>query len=197
MLRQISGIIFVALLMLAAPVHASQYEGGDRRMQAAIDRVMTGEWTRADLQYIKSEPAIAAQVPDPRATEWGDSSGRLTAKSNGSCGHWYLAWFKKKSLLGFTLYNYYQRAFYCKTSTKITKWQSRKDYWTDPTSVAYWKKLVRNEKRGIGTSKAVTTKMRHIELCVVKYGCYASLYPTITLVIRPDSDDNEYFGNAG
>lgn len=198
----VSGSICAALLLLNAPVHAVEPDGFDPRMATALSRVDKGTWTQADLDYIKTDPDLAAQVPDPRpaATESGAVSGKvtgdLTALASATCNWYYYAWYRKRSLLGFTMYKYYHRAYYCKTSQEITKWQVREDYWRDVTSVAYWRELVQNSKAGIGTSTATTTRQRHIELCVVKYGCYSSLYPWVTLKIRANGN-NTYSGDAG
>jgi hypothetical protein len=204
-MRYLLGVVLcAALLGPVSPVGTAEAAPDtDPRMNRAIQRVGDGTWTSADLAYIRSEPAIAGQVADPRDQgASGAESGRTptpgatTRRGRGSCNWWYKAWFRKRSLLGSTLYVYHHEAVYCRTRYHVTRWQSRPDWWTDPDSVAYWRRLTENHQYGTGTGRAYSKKQRHIEFCIAHYGCYQNFYPWIGLTVRANGN-NTYRGSAG
>ena len=187
----------------ASPVHAvTGSPDTDPRMTQAIQRVGDGTWTDADLAYIRSDPAVAGAVADPRdegvsGAETGRTSlAARTSRRLGSCNWWYRAWFRKRSLLGSTLYVYHHKVVYCRTRSRITRVQARPDWWTDPDSVAYWRRLSDNQLYGTGSGRVYTKKQRHIEFCLVRYGCYQNFYPWIGLTVRANGD-HSYRGSAG
>jgi hypothetical protein len=203
-----AAILSASLIGLTPPVQAADTTPTVRQ---ALRHVDNGTWTTADLRVIKRHPRIAAKVADPRAPEQSGSRSGSSATVErqmtrgistvararlGRCGYWYLAWFRKRSLLRNTMYKYYHRVDYCKTSRRITRWQHRTDFWREPDTIAYWRELVENRRRGRGTRVAYSTRMRHIAFCLVKLGCYQSFYPWVTLTIRANGR-NRYRGSAG
>jgi hypothetical protein len=199
----IIGFLAASMLALGAPVQSASSASKDPRMTKALDRVEKGRWTQADLAYIKRDRSLADKVADPRpsASDSGASSGRTPTSTRagralGTCGHWYKAWYRKRSLLGSTIYKYHHKAVWCQTAGKITRWQSRTDYPTEADFVVYWRKLILNQRYGIGSAKAYSRRTRHIELCVAKYGCYQSFYPWVGLTIRANGKET-YKGSGG
>ena len=200
----LSAMLVAALLGPASPADAERVSPDtDARMAGAIQRVGDGTWTGADLAYIRTDPAIAGQVVDPRDEgASGAESGRTPAtvatarRARGSCNWWYRAWFRKRSLLGATMYVYHHKVVYCRTRHRITAWQARPDWWTDPDALASWRRLTDNQAYGAGTATAFSKKQRHVEFCVVRYGCYQNFYPWIGLTVRANGN-NTYRGSSG
>ncbi len=158
---------------------------------SALARVNQGSYTAADVAVIRRDPALAAQVPDPAGVTTGVSKGRTAvpvtaraAKTLGSCGWWVDVWYKQKSLLGSTIYIWHHKVVYCKTTKKITKWQNRYDYLTHEQSIVAVRKLTVNQKSAVGAYSAWSHLQRHLEYCVVKYGCYANTYPWAKITIK-------------
>lgn len=200
----LSAVVCAALVGPVCPALAGEAAPDtDPRMTRAIQRVGDGTWTDADLAYIRTSPAIAGQVADPRDEgASGAESGRTrtvsatTRRGPGSCNWWYRAWFRKRSLLGTTLYVYHHKVVFCRTRDRITRWQARPDWWTDPDSVAYWRRLSDNQAYGTGTGTAYSKKQRHIEFCIAHYGCYQNFYPWVGLTVRANGN-NSYRGSSG
>jgi hypothetical protein len=205
----LSAVLCAVLLGPASPADAVETSPDtdplmtDPLMTGALRRVGDGTWSDSDLAYIRTDPAIAGQVADPRDEGVsGAESGRTTTASAstrrraGSCNWWYRAWFRKRSLLGTTLYVYHHKAVYCRTRSRITKLQARPDWWTDPDSVAYWRRLTDNQVYGTGTARVYSKKQRHIEFCIARYGCYQNFYPWVGLTVRANGN-HTYRGSAG
>ncbi|WP_278257763.1 hypothetical protein [Nocardioides convexus] len=152
----------------------------DPRMAEALWRIGDGTWRTEDINYIKTDPEIAAQVPDPsQPIELGADQGEdevppegaagksstpgVAAATSANCGGWVRAWFKRKSTLGFTTYKYFNKIYYCTTGWKVTRWVNRFDYWENPDVVAYWREKTLDQQGGIGTEQAWSRIERHVE----------------------------------
>lgn len=202
-------------LLLAAPSQASQYTDDAAYRQSidsAIARVDAGTYTQNDLTLLRNDPEWGPIVPDPeqhgivrvesglgdgdtttgdKALASSDADSTLAARSSNctaasAVARWVDVWYTKKSLLGFTLYRYHQKVGYCTNRGIVTKWRYRYDYVTDADSVIYVREQLVNQKNGAGTSSAWSHMQRHIEYCVVKYGCYANTYPWSKITVRGD-----------
>lgn len=181
---------------------------------AALEAVADGSYTSADLALIRSDPALAAQVPDPtRPLEVSvESSPGTKAKPKSTaeaslaestttlaatvyCGAWARIKYTQRSLTGSVIYTYATYTQYCRDGAKVLRWEARYDYLAASSSVVYWREQVVNQYAGLGTYTAWSHFQRHIEYCVVKYGCYANTYPWIKTTVRANGTYS-YSGSA-
>lgn len=172
--------------LAAPPSTAAKPVKPDQAMAAALQDVANGTWDQADLNLIRSDPTVASQVPDPSVpaeitiTEGVAPSkdAVVSAALANSCGHWVYVDLTKKSSLGNTIFKWRHYVQYCRNGSAVTSWQTRTDYLLEAQSGVY----LRDEgstfwQTGIGTSKATSFRQRHIEYCIIRYGCYQNLYP--------------------
>ena len=187
----------LALAAIAVPAPAAP-DGADPKIASALARVDQGTWTQADLALLRSFPDLAASVPDPSQPVEASvaSSDETTALSARVCGAWVDVWFRKRSLLGSTIYRWHHKVVYCRSGGRVSSWQSRYDYLTDADSIVQVRGLVANQASGTGGTSAWSHKQRHLEYCVVKYGCYANTYPQSKITVRGDGSYS-YSGSAG
>lgn len=217
-MKYIVGIIAVCL-MSAFAISVGTANAGklSPKMEAAIKRVNNGNWTKADLAYIKSKPNIAKYIPDPRRSastsgskagvysrsnlatrdtfDGGDDGGTMNSGGDGSCANnlikrWYMAWFRRKSLLGDTIYKYHHRVNFCTGGGIIRKFMNRYDYISDAQSIINLRERVLNQRGGVWQPKSWSKMQRRIEYCVPVGGCYATTYPWVLLKIA-------YYGKRG
>ncbi|MGI8702077.1 MAG: hypothetical protein ACR2JU_12895 [Nocardioidaceae bacterium] len=108
-----------------------------------------------------------------------DASPDGTSPDNSvSCGWWVDVGFKHYSLLHTTIYAWHHKVVYCLIwNQQITSWQARFDFMSYASSVVDVGSLTANSQWGLHSMRAYSFKQRHVQLCVVKYGCYANLYP--------------------
>lgn len=173
---------------------------------AAIQRIGNGTWTQADIDYIKTFPDLADQVADPTSVgTWTEASGDNADGIDSSkvnpdgttCGHWYDVWFKKFSILHSTVYTWHHKIVVCWIyGDRVTSWVSRTDYLSQAQSMVQFEKLIAESHYIGGHGVATSFRQRHIELCILKYGCYQNLYPWSEIWIGP-SGGHGYKGGSG
>ncbi|MGI5239361.1 hypothetical protein [Dactylosporangium sp. CA-139066] len=168
--------------MFAPPAFAD--DPADPAVAAALARINDGTYTQADIDLIKTDPVLADEVPDPSTNlaamdvSGGDASPVYTIDAT-SCWHVTVT-VRRRSLLGSTLYKWHHYVEWCGTSSgkKVTKWRQRYDYVTNASSVVYVRELNAESHSSTPVYNVATSfRQRHIEYCVVKYGCYTSHYP--------------------
>ncbi|MEU6483498.1 hypothetical protein [Streptomyces sp. NPDC046887] len=83
-----------------------------------------------------------------------------------------------RSLLGSTIFKYHTWAEFNYGSGKVRAWRFRDDDITNAQSIVnVGDRRIVASKTAVGTSQATSKMKRKIELCVAKYGCYATMYP--------------------
>jgi hypothetical protein len=176
--------LLVSLALAAGP---AQSTAADAAIRSALSRVGHGTSSPADLALLRRHPAVAAGVPDPQqALETGRTSGRRAqAAAAATCGRWVDVWYRRRSLLGSTIYVWHHRVEYCSTPAAVTRWQTRYDYLTNVAAVIYVRERVVDTQTGLGTVNASSHLQRHLEYCIVKYGCYANSYPWARITVHP------------
>lgn len=182
-------LVSTALSMNGVVPASAASNGRDPEIAAALDRIARGTYTAEDLQLIRSRPDIASQVPDPtRPVEIGARGGVLIQPmAVGAAGCWWAdVWFQRFSLLGFSLYKWHHYVAWCGNGSVVTGWQNRYDYVTDVNSVIYVRELVVNQASSPGSWQAWSHMQRHLEYCVVRYGCYANAYPWSKIYVYGD-----------
>lgn len=177
-------VVALALVLsagVAAPAAAST--SADPAIAAALARIDSGGYTAADLGLIRAHPDIARYVPDPSqpaSVTFTRSALRPAApgiNSSTSAD----ASVTQYSLLGFVLYVYHHRLAWTYSGGAITQVTSRYDYVTQADPVIYIRELVGDSLGPTGGWSIVSFFQRHIEYCVISYGCYANTYPHIWL----------------
>src|SRR4030095_15594943 len=92
----------------------------------ALQRVADGTYSQSDLDLIRKYPEVADQVPDPDDPGEADvtQTKPTAAITEGvSCGWWVDVWFRRRSLLGSTIYVYHHYVQYCLNyGWGITRW---------------------------------------------------------------------------
>lgn len=203
-----AGVIAFSAILAGSLVGASTASAtiDEIQMQSSITAVGNGTWTQADLDYIMQDPAIADQIIDPRpsgvesgVTEGVDESYAEAGPPEPTvtyCGAYLDVWYTHKSLLGSTIYTWHHKVVYFRIpNQRVTKWQARFDFLGYHQSIVHVEELVADTQWGIGTFTAHSYKQRHIELCVLKYGCYADLYPHSQLNVNANAGTS-YSGGA-
>jgi len=82
------------------------------------------------------------------------------------------------------IYVWHHKIVYGTTTSKITKWQNRYDYLTSAQSIIQVREKTVNQKSATGSYTGWSRIQRHLEYCVVKYGCYANTYPWPKITIK-------------
>jgi hypothetical protein len=171
-----------SLGMFAAPAFAD--DSPDPAVAAALTRINDGTWTQADIDLIKTDPVLADEVPDPSTNEaaadvLAEDTGPIYTTEAATC-YYVNVGVRRRSLLGHTLYVWHHYVEWCGTSSgkKVTKWRQRYDYVTNASSIVYVRGLTAESHSSTPVYNVATSfRQRHIEYCVVKYGCYTSHYP--------------------
>lgn len=135
------------------------------------------------------QPGAAERVPDGGIAVSGCPSGQ-TAKR-------YTVVLRHRSLLRSTIYRYGHRVHYCIAGGKVTKWRARYDFLQSASFPVKWRDQILNVYTRLSSpaSTAESTYQRHIELCVIKYGCYADIYPWSRLKVT-GTGGKSYKGKA-
>ncbi|WP_203906633.1 hypothetical protein [Rhizocola hellebori] len=169
---------------------------GDPAIAAALLRIAEGKSSPTDIALIASKPEIAKLVADPskttidRTTSPGldsllaDRKAGVTPQGvviNGEeiCGNWIEVTITVRTLLGFVLYKWMAHYGFCIDFQVgvVSRWDAYYDRLSevDPTIVATapattWSSPMPN-------SPAVRGSQRHLQQCVLTYGCWANHYP--------------------
>lgn len=192
----------------APQIEQSLYEGPvyNDVIRSFMSRASQGQAGQDEIDILTSMSLLSV-IPDPSApaevtvTQWEGPVSQDTAAddsdpdaaplfktTSGTCAaggtpHEVDYAVTHKSLFRSTIYKWHHVVRYCMRSTAVGKWLNRYDYISDQDFVVYVRELYPNEQGGIGSDRAWSFKQRHIELCVLKYGCYASLYPRSKLTV--------------
>lgn len=158
-------------------------------VNAAAGHIFSGHYTAQDIAVVKSDPAVAALVPDPTAplrvvagsSSPQLSSAALTATAPSGCGYGRWVTEYQTSIIGTTIFGWRHQVSYCMGNSKITAWQSRYDYLSQADSGVYMRELVADSASGIGTWMAQSFRERSVEYCIVSWGCYSNSYPYSTI----------------
>lgn len=180
---------------VAAPV-ANPDRAQDRATVAALQRLATKTHTPADLELIKSQPELAAKVADPDNVKIEvDAPPELEAAlANpsavaplGECCYWIKVTITQRTVAGFDLFKWVHYIEFClEPMSHITRWVQRYDYLEYADGTIQPRNLVVDSATPAGGFSITSMKQRHLEQCVVQYGCYANWYPWSQIGVRAD-----------
>lgn len=207
-----STVMLVAVTAMAILPGLSMAQPADVNadLRQAASRVAAGTHSEADLALVLSVPEVAAAVPDPdQPVETGVTRGKLPAQpltaADGSstsldvaAGCWWIdRWWKRRSTLGFTIYDFHRYYEWCGSGTRVTRVVSRYDYLTeiDPIVVNIRERTVDFVDAVPRSGRALSHIQRRVELSALKVGCYATVYPQSRLWGYPNGH-SEWTGNA-
>ncbi|NJP53324.1 hypothetical protein HCJ93_25480 [Streptomyces sp. SBST2-5] len=116
----------------------------------------------------------------PEETEADGSKGATFAAAAVKGGKWKMTHVTHthRSYLGSVIFKYHTYAEFNYGSGKVRAWGSRYDNFTNEQDVVdVDNRLLTNAKSRVPASSATSMMKRKVQLCVAKYGCYATLYP--------------------
>ncbi len=175
-------------------------------MKAAIARLETGTNTAADLALIKSIPELS-KLEDPSKTTVSAVSGRPTSPTgivrnapvtslSGTtyCRNVDVA-YSHSTVFGELLYTWHHVIGFCYNGSTVGSFSPRYDYTSDRDSSMVIQELNRNDHWGENTSESYSILGRHIQQCVLNYGCITNDYPHST--IHTNANGGYTYSGAG
>lgn len=136
------------------------------------------------------DPVVTDPDPEPMAR-----ATTVTCPS-GSSMYWYEAWFRKRSLLGTTIYKWHHHVKWCAKNGQVIKFPNRYDFLTQADSIISMGKLEVNPPPYVPAATSTSHKQRELRYCVVKYGCYATTHPWSKINAKGNGTAT-YSGSAG
>jgi hypothetical protein len=191
--RILAALTLVAVLSVPTPGSA-RADGWDRSVATALARIDHGTWTGADLALVRSRPEVAASVPDPEAAPEAARSSSNAAVA-GALTTWVNVSYRQRSLLGTTIYRWHHYVEFRRTGTAVTGWITRYDFLTDTDFVIEMNALEVDRAGATGGASSWSHMQRHLQYCILKYGCYSNNHPWSRIVVRGD-DSYSYSGAA-
>jgi hypothetical protein len=195
----------VLAIAVAAPAGAAVTGAADPAVAAALERIGTNTSTAADIALVKRDPELARVVVDPsRTTVTTTGNAGFVQRPAGQPGKAQVAGpvlngcgpvgvtITVKTLLGFDLFKWTHMVGACFDGYNVTSVYERYDYlnYADPT--IYVREL-QSSVTPLGY-EVRSFMQRHLEQCVIRYGCYANWYPYSTVILWGDGYWNYTWG---
>jgi len=130
-----------------------------------------------------SVPDEVTVTPEETEVDGGASSSKVTplaAAARVKGGKWKMTHVTHthRSYLGSVIFKYHTYAEFNYGSGKVRAWGSRYDNFTNEQDIVdVDNRRLTDTKSRVPASSATSMMKRKVQLCVVKYGCYATLYP--------------------
>jgi hypothetical protein len=182
-----------ALPPSAAAASPGRGDAADPAVAAALQRIAAGTSTASDLALISGRPELAKVVADPSRTTITRTSsagtqdllaGRKPAGGAGVsgieyCGNWIEVTVTVYTVLGFVLFRWMHHAGYCIDYDVgvVTRWESRYDRLIEADPTIIFLGVTADSASPVPSSPAVSTMQRHLQQCILTYGCWANWYP--------------------
>jgi len=179
--------IAMLTVLVGAPATANPADKANPAVAAALARIAANQHSTADITLIKRYPELARVVVDPSRTtitrtfspnlvEHGSGLKAAGPVSTNELCAWVSVTITVETILGFDLFKWKHRAESCMDGANVTRWTSRYDQmdYADPT---IYVRNLESHASGVPAYQAFSHMQRHLEQCVVKYGCYANWYP--------------------
>lgn len=172
-------LIGAVLPLLQAPASAA---GPDPAVAAALKRIAANMHSEADKALILADKELAAKVIDPDRTKVEVEPAKPLAiqpsdATMAECCYWARVTVTAKSLLGFDLFRWSHYVEFCIANGQVTRWLTRYDQMLYADATVYVRDLVVNSVTPTPAFSSTSTMQRHLEQCVVRYGCYTNHYP--------------------
>ncbi|MDR1851168.1 MAG: hypothetical protein LBR21_00720 [Propionibacteriaceae bacterium] len=178
-LRQVltSAIVALGIALFLPQASANSTTATSEPDQTMINRAFLGSLSPDEQQYlIENYPDLAAHLPGKYVVTEEIvplPSSRAAGKCKTHRGKGEL-----KSLLGFTIFKFSHAAKVCTNGSKVTSHSKPTYEITDPDILIESWKVVDRSVSGVGTGSSRSRIQVQVKHCVVKYGCYATYYPT-------------------
>jgi hypothetical protein len=192
-----------AVKYLDGEIGPQPVEGEGNPADTSDDETLTA-LTDAESAGTLDNTATAGTDPTTTTTPAAATTSAKTASASLSASaaaastawKWVDVWYSHKSLLGSTIYRYHTYVKFQYNGTKVTAWGTRYDYLSNEQDIVQLGDRILNQKTGVPASSATSTMKRHVELCVISYGCYANLYPYIKIKVKGNGSYT-YSGSGG
>jgi hypothetical protein len=179
---------------VVTPAAASAASGGvtaDPAVATALQHIAAGTASAGEIALIVGKPELAKVVADPKRTTVvrtvsPDLEDFLAGKRPAGaiqgveyCGGWIEITVTVKTLLGFTLFKWMHHGGFCIDYDVgvITRWESRYDRLIEADATIVNVGLTGNWASQLPASPGVTGMQRHLQQCILTYGCWANWYP--------------------
>ena len=205
--------------LITVPAYA---QGDEDALAAEVVRALdelksTGTLSVQARENLKNHPEIAAQVPDPdkkiiesvdsprvdAATPDGADAAILAMTdvaipaSAGARGCWITDYnIRQQSLLGSTLFRFHQQIHWCADGVSVTSTHVRYHHLTDTSTVVNFRSLTANTVNPVPAGYVESYMQGQIDLCVLKYGCYATYYPWVKIKMWGNGTQAGEWGGA-
>lgn len=152
---------------------------------------INGTLTRAQKRYLDTHPEDASIIVDATKTIYGEEAAKLEdqplyiqkrvkadQKASGALANTCRSTVRyqvHRSYFGSTIAKLKSYVYWCYNSTQ-TWTGSQYPYYADTSGIVYNKKTVNHGVRSLSSLKKQIHHSFDYDLCVIKYGCYASLY---------------------
>ncbi|OIJ85065.1 hypothetical protein BIV25_44995 [Streptomyces sp. MUSC 14] len=135
-----------------------------------------------------SDPAQVVETPEETDSDTAeldiaalpqDAAGLVAAKASNKWKMTHIT-HTHRSYTGAIIFKYHTYAEFQYNGSKVLKWGQRYDDFTDEDPVAAVKvnpKRLLDTKSRTPANSGTSSMKREAELCVFKYGCYATLHP--------------------
>lgn len=178
---------------LAVPASAAEERLPLSRWEAIASRGIAGTLTATDRLLLADHPDMAAAIPDETLTTTGEepvteaqlqseglvSSATAATKTCTGTNRYQV----HKSVLGSIIFRYHSYVWWCYTSTWASIY-THYPYIDKANDTVDNVGVTVNVARSLGTTVKQTQHQNKIRLCVLKVGCFATLYPTNWVTVR-------------
>lgn len=186
---------------------AAPATGANPAVAAALHRIATKTHTAADIALIKRDPALARVVMDPARTTVshryvaadgttlaGPVAPAAAAMVAEQCGVGVQSTITAYTIGGFVFFRWTHLATVCIDLISVTRWWERYDRanYLDPT--LYFQQLVGDSASPTPSRSAFSYRQRHLEQCVIKWGCFANYYPWSEITLNGDGSWSRTWG---
>jgi hypothetical protein len=175
------GMLVVATLGAMQTQAAFASAGPSDDVKSVLARLKsTGQLSAADRQTLLRNPAWAARVIDPNATQMGEEEGTnpaLAEEVGTTACTWHYAWIRGRTALGFVAYRWNHRVDWCYNGSNVT-WVSQSS-WTDEMDGNFYFRGKNDTLTPVWRSYVESRSQAHIENCVPWAGCIRSNYPWV------------------
>jgi hypothetical protein len=170
--------ILGSVTFAVAPASAEKSDA-DAAIVAALQRIADRTHTPADVKLITSHPEIAAKVGDPDRppTVKVTASDLFVNSVNDLTCQWFTGEITSYTYLGFVHWMWKHSVEVCWDGVVVVQWRNRFDSMTYSDGTAYQGPLLADSASQLPATPAASFFQRRIDICVFRYGCYASYAP--------------------
>jgi hypothetical protein len=173
--------VAAAVALAGTPAQAATSRASDDAISGVLARIgQTGTLSAADRAILNTQPEVAAQVVVPSEVEVVDVAAEPALAGASASGCTYAdRYVNYPSTFHATKVTWHVRVDWCYNGKTVYNIRHYDYMGEDGGGVADYKGMQINSLTYPGKVhyEANLAKQAHIQFCVVKYGCYANMYP--------------------